>query len=32
VMSPDAKTKAVATARATDGVKSVRDMLKVATR
>jgi hyperosmotically inducible protein len=32
VKSAEAKTKAVATARATDGVKSVRDMLKVATR
>ncbi len=32
VKSAEAKTKAVATARATDGVKSVRDMLKVAAR
>ena len=32
VKSAEAKTKAVATAKATDGVKSVRDMLKVAAR
>ena len=32
VKSAEAKTKAVATARATDGVKNVRDMLKVAAR
>ena len=32
VKSAEAKTRAVATARATDGVKSVRDMLKVAAR
>ena len=32
VKSAEAKNKAVATAKATDGVKSVRDMLKVATR
>jgi hyperosmotically inducible protein len=32
VKSAEAKAKAVATAKATDGVKSVRDMLKVASR
>ena len=32
VKTSAAKTKAVAIAKATDGVKSVRDMLKVAAR
>jgi len=32
VKSAEAKSKAVATAKATDGVKSVRDMLKVVPR
>jgi osmotically-inducible protein OsmY len=32
VKSAEAKTRAVATAKATEGVKSVRDALKVAPR